>query len=104
MKIDFSRPTHSTNPNIVEKQEAKVDLLQSCLRFLIQMAEGSASNTAGLENILDSLNGENILRLMFKIYKERIRNIQRELVLEIACGGKNQSGHSDCTNSLCVEG
>lgn len=52
MRMNFKKPSLEESSIVVQKQENKIDLLMSCVRFLIVMVQGNSD----LNNLVHVLN------------------------------------------------
>lgn len=100
MRIDFTKPSINEKDSVVRKQEMKIDLLKSCMRFLIVMVENN-EDTDTMVHILNHIESEKMLKLLYRIYRDRIRIVQKKLVLEQLCPGKISKDHLRCNHSVC---
>lgn len=71
LRIDFKKPTIDSKEAITRKTEVKIDLLQSCMKFIIVMVENNHDKEAMI-HILRYIDTEKMIKLLYRIYKERI--------------------------------
>ncbi|KAL4446650.1 hypothetical protein ABPG74_005588 [Tetrahymena malaccensis] len=102
MKIDFTKPNIYEDQKVVAKQENKINMLISSIKFLITMVQGNRS-PENLIHIVNHIECDKLLYLMYKIYKERLKPIQKNLILEIQCPSKANRKHIKCNDSVCYK-
>lgn len=104
MRISFKKPHIYESRPLVARQENKIDLLRSTVKFLIAMVQGN-NDKSNLMYVIKHIDCEKMMRFLHKIYTERLKDIQRSLVLELVCpGGKKSRFHSNCNQSVCEKG